>query len=81
MVAAGLPTLPPVFARLARLAGVGRRLSETGVGLERIDYATLLFGWLLTAIGWAVTGLSLWATLRGMGEDSLEPLDSLPLSR
>jgi glycosyltransferase 2 family protein len=78
MFAAGLPTLPPVFAWLARITGIGRRAAEAGVDLARIDYGTLLFGWIGTGIGWFVTGLSLWATLRGMGENSLSPIDDLP---
>jgi len=34
--------------------------------------------WLGTGVGWFVSGLSLWATLRGMGETSLSPIDDLP---
>src|SRR5262249_44833622 len=34
--------------------------------------------WIGTGIGWFVSGLSLWATLRGMGEASLSPIDDLP---
>jgi uncharacterized membrane protein YbhN (UPF0104 family) len=78
MLAAGLPTLPPVFGYLARLTRIDRGAREAGVELNRIDYGTLLFGWIGTGIGWFVSGLSLWATLRGMGETSLSPIDDLP---
>ena len=78
MFAAGLPTLPPVFAYLARLTRIDRGAREAGVDLQRIDYGTLLFGWLGTGIGWFISGLSLWATLRAMGETSLGPIDDLP---
>jgi glycosyltransferase 2 family protein len=78
MFAAGLPTLPPVFAYLVRLTRIGQRAAEAGVDLNRIDYGTLLLGWLGTGIGWFISGLSLWATLRGMGETSLGPIDGLP---
>jgi uncharacterized membrane protein YbhN (UPF0104 family) len=78
MLAAGLPTLPPVFAYLARLTRIDRGAREAGVDLQRIDYGTLLFGWLGTGIGWFISGLSLWATLRAMGETSLGPIDDLP---
>ncbi len=78
MFAAGLPTLPPVFAWLARVTRIGRRAAEAGVDLGRIDYGTLLFGWIGTGVGWYVTGLSLWAALRGMGENSLSPIGDLP---
>ena len=77
MLAAGLPTLPPVFAYLARLTRIDRGAREAGVDLQRIDYGTLLFGWLGTGIGWFISGLSLWATLRAMGETSLGPIDDL----
>ena len=78
MLAAGLPTLPPVFARLARLTRIDKDAREAGVELNRIDYGTLLFGWIGTGVGWFVSGLSLWATLRAMGETSLGPIDDLP---
>jgi glycosyltransferase 2 family protein len=78
MFAAGLPTLPPVFARLVRLTRIGRGAAMAGIDLKRIDYGTLVFGWLATGVGWFITGLSLWATLRGIGETSLRPLDDLP---
>jgi glycosyltransferase 2 family protein len=78
MLAAGLPTLPPVFAYLARLTRIDRGAREAGVDLQRIDYGTLLFGWLGTGIGWFISGLSLWAALRAMGETSLGPIDDLP---
>jgi uncharacterized membrane protein YbhN (UPF0104 family) len=78
MFAAGLPTLPPVFSWLVRITRIGRKVTEAGVDLARVDYGTLLFGWIGTGIGWFVTGLSLWATLRGMGENSLSPIEDLP---
>ncbi|NLF06873.1 MAG: flippase-like domain-containing protein [Pirellulaceae bacterium] len=67
MVVAGLPTLPPVFKRLARLAGMGRINPETPGKLANLGYGTVLLGWLLNAVGWAILGLSFWAVLRGMG--------------
>ncbi len=106
MLAAGLPTLPPVFAYLARLTRIDRSGirensvvraagiltnsatdpqsatptdgGEARIDLQRIDYDTLLFGWIGTGVGWFVSGLSLWATLRAMGETSLSPIDDLP---
>lgn len=66
-LAALLPTLPPIFRRLARLAGIGRKSPDVEERLERLGYATLTWGWVSIAGGWFLMGLSLWATLRGMG--------------
>jgi hypothetical protein len=113
MLAAGLPTLPPVFRRIIRLTKIGRanptalaqqsvekgdsRLAanqksrrnrvvarsqspfSTGCQFEQIDYRTLLVGWLATGLGWFVMGLSLTATLRGMGQESPTWIGGWPL--
>lgn len=67
MLLAGLPTFPPIFRRLARLLGVGRSDPTTAARLDRLGYDTLLLGWLAMTMGWLLTALSLWATLRAMG--------------
>ena len=67
MLLTGLPTLPPVFARLARLAGVGRSDPATAEKLGRLSYRTLWIGWAAMLVLWVLLGLSLWATLCGMG--------------
>jgi uncharacterized membrane protein YbhN (UPF0104 family) len=66
MAVAVTPTLPPVFRRLAALAGVGRRDPDAFDKLRQITFRWLLEGWLAIALGWAAIGLSLWATLRGL---------------
>jgi uncharacterized membrane protein YbhN (UPF0104 family) len=65
-IVAGLPTLPPVFARLARMLGVGRLSPAVAKKLAGFDYRTLLWGWTAMVAGWCVMGTSLWATLRGL---------------
>jgi hypothetical protein len=80
MLASGLPTLPPVFKRLIRLTRVGRANPDAAAQLERIDYGTLLLGWLLTGSGWFIMGLSLISVLRGMGQASPGWIDGLPLT-
>jgi glycosyltransferase 2 family protein len=65
-LAAGLPTLPPVFSRLARLLGVGRASPIVAQKLERMDYRTLIQGWVAMVFGWIVMGASLWAMLWGL---------------
>jgi hypothetical protein len=65
-VVAGLPTLPPVFSRLARMLGVGRSSPAVARKLAGFDYRTLLCGWTAMVLGWVVMGASLWAMLRGL---------------
>jgi uncharacterized membrane protein YbhN (UPF0104 family) len=74
MIVALLPTLPPIFKRLARLARVGKTDSETAANLDRLGYGTLLLGWGISVVGWSILGLSYWMTLAAMG------IEALPLS-
>ena len=78
LFAAGIPTLPPVFRRVIRLFRVGRANPLVLPLLDRLDYGTLALGWAGISVGWVVMGLSLWATLLGMGADQ-ERLSDLPL--
>jgi len=78
MALAGLPTLPPVFARLARLAGVGRSDPQTVAKLHRLGFRTILLGWMIMPLGWAFMGLAYWATLRGIGLAQLDAIAELP---
>ena len=77
-VVAGLPTAPPVFKRLVRLAGVGK--SDPGIArkIDALGYRTLLLGWVLMTLSWGLLGLSYWAALRGMGIEGLDPIMGLP---
>ncbi len=67
MAVAVTPTLPPVFRRLAGWVGVARRDPAAFARLEQLTFRWLLSGWVMIALGWAAIGLSLWATLRGLG--------------
>ena len=78
MAAAGLPTIPPVFRRLVRLAGVGKSDPQTAERLERLGYGTLLTGWIAMSLGWCLLGWSLWAVLEAMGLPNLAPILELP---
>ena len=66
-IVAGLPTLPPVFSRLARLLGVGRSNPAVAQRLAGLSYKLLVGGWLAMIVGWAFMGASLWAVLRAVG--------------
>jgi len=79
MLAAGTPTLPPVFKRLVRSAGVGKSDPSTAESLRRLGYGTLLLGWIAMAVGWVMLGLSLWAVLRAMGTAAIDPIGQLHL--
>jgi hypothetical protein len=75
MVLAGLPTFPPLFKRLVRVAGVGKASPEAREAIDRLSLRTLLFGWMAMAAGWWIMGLSLWAVLRAMGTIEGGPAD------
>ncbi len=79
LVAAGLPTLPPIFRRLVRLTGVGKTTPAVAEKLSRLGYGTMLLGWLLTGFGWILLGVSFWAVLRALGAASSNPFTELPL--
>jgi uncharacterized membrane protein YbhN (UPF0104 family) len=72
-----VPTFPPVFRLAVRLVGL-RKWSPMAVeNILRLGYRTLLCGWILNVPTWLLIGLSLWAALRGIGLDGLEPLGQL----
>jgi glycosyltransferase 2 family protein len=78
MLAAGLPTLPPVFARLAALAGVARGNPTALAKLAAVRYRLLAGGWVIMIVGWLFMAESLWAVLRAMGCEAAL-LEQLPL--
>ena len=79
MAIAGLPTLPPVFRRLVRIAGLGRLTPATLQKLDALDHRIVAVGWLLNVVGWVILGLSYWAVLRSLRVGSLNPVEQLPL--
>lgn len=78
MIVALLPTLPPVFRRLARLAGVGRTDPLLRARLDQLGFGTLLAGWLGMLVVWAMLAWSLWATLRAIGAPARPLADWVP---
>ncbi len=90
-LAAGLPTLPPIARRLARL-GVTRlqqndhdmRLppstpADIDANLHGINLRLLTTGWLAASVCWLFLGLSLSAILRAIGVGHLDPIGDQPL--
>jgi uncharacterized membrane protein YbhN (UPF0104 family) len=79
LVVAGLPTLPPVFSRLSRLAGLGRSNPDIAAKLAQLRYGTLLWGWCLMLVGWVLMGASLWAVLKAIGAENADLFGQLHL--
>jgi len=80
MVLAVVPTVPQVFRRLAQWAGVNRRNPQAAEQLRRLGYTWLLGGWMAISLGWLITGLSLWSTLRGLGIAASDNQPPLPFA-
>jgi uncharacterized membrane protein YbhN (UPF0104 family) len=84
-IAAGIPTLPPVARRVARF-GIARIKQESDLNmppsipadvsasLHGINMRLLFAGWLAGSLCWLLLGLSLWATLRGIGVEQVHVL-------
>ncbi len=79
------PTLPPIgadwpagvsndFARASQLAENCSSEGALDEAVGRITWGFWLSGCLAAAVCWSLLGLSLWATLRGVGVDTLSPL-------
>ena len=79
MIAAGMPTLPPIFRRLTLLAGVGKSDPSTAEKLDKLGYQTLALGWICMTLVWGLLGLSLWAVLKAMGVPDADPIRQLHL--
>ncbi len=75
---AALPVLPPVFVRLARFARVGRLHPELIDRVEAMTLRSRALGLLGVAGGWVVLGMSLSATLYGLGLSSSPLGQDLP---
>lgn len=79
MAAAGLPILPPIFRRLAKYAGVGRRSAEIEEKLCSLGFGTFLRGVASMTISWLLLAVSLWAVLQSMGVANSGLLENFPL--
>jgi uncharacterized membrane protein YbhN (UPF0104 family) len=63
MLAAGAPTVPAIFKRLARLAGIERAAPDAIDKLDHLGWRGLGQAWLGIAVGWTLIGISIWAAL------------------
>jgi uncharacterized membrane protein YbhN (UPF0104 family) len=78
MLMAGLPTIPPVFRFLARLARVGKSDPAVWEKLSSVGCGTLLTGWAAMTVSWSVLAVSLWATLKAIGIEGMDLLAHFP---
>lgn len=79
MVASTLSTLPPVFCRLARWAGVARGDTVVEQRLAALGWNTMLTGWLANTVGWLLMAASLAAVLVAAGVDTASVVEHWPL--
>ena len=79
MVGAGLPIVPPIFRRLARLAGVGRSDPATAAAMANLEWRSLAEGVAAMTLAWALLGTSLWAVLRAMDVPDVNLVAQMPL--
>ena len=64
----GVPTIPVCFRWLLQALRVGKLNPDAAERFNHIGTRTMLIGWGTIAFGWLVQGMSLWATIRAMGE-------------
>lgn len=74
--ATGVPTIPKVFQLLIRCSGAGHINPHAAAKVGAIPLRVLVIGAGGMVLGWAIQGLSLWATLEGLGQD-MAPFDRL----
>ena len=81
MLVAGGPTVPAIFKRLARAAGIDRAAPEAIDRLDHLGWRGLGQAWLSIAVGWCLVGLSIWAALCAIdGESSHATASQVALS-
>lgn len=79
MVAAGVPVAPPVFRRLARLAGVGKSDPRIAEKMARLSWWSLAEGVAAMTVCWMLLGGSLWAVLQSIQSEPLSLMAQFPL--
>jgi uncharacterized membrane protein YbhN (UPF0104 family) len=81
----GLPTVPFIFVRVLRILRLSPPSANSEGAAEEVAEsialhpALLLRGWMTIAIGWALMGASLWATVRAIGVEDVSFWSHLPI--
>ncbi len=78
MIAAGAPTIPPVFRKIIRVLRINRLKPDIDTALEGLSYRHMLTGWITIALGWLLIGFSMWLSL-GALPDGPPPIADFPL--
>lgn len=66
MLAAGVPTLPPIFRRVVRFLQLKRLNPRIERAIAGLNFRLTAIGWISISAGWMLLGASLWATLRAI---------------
>ncbi|MCL2118179.1 MAG: flippase-like domain-containing protein [Planctomycetaceae bacterium] len=78
MAVSGLPVVPFFFRKIIKIAGAVKGDEEMNRALHRFNTKTLLCGWGLMSVTWLFLGLSLCATINGVGISTGGLLQNLP---
>ena len=78
MIVSGLPVVPFFFRKIVKIAGAVKGDDEMNQALNRFNTKTLLCGWGLMSVAWLCLGLSLYATINGVGISTGDLLQHLP---
>ncbi|MCL2347010.1 MAG: lysylphosphatidylglycerol synthase domain-containing protein [Planctomycetaceae bacterium] len=78
MLVSGLPVVPFFFKLVVKIAGAIKNDAAMNDALNRFDAKTLLCGWGLMCVTWFFLGVSLWATIKGVGISSEDFWQHIP---
>ncbi|MCA9196517.1 MAG: UPF0104 family protein [Planctomycetales bacterium] len=75
MLAAGFPTIPPVFTAVVKRLRLKSDAVDVESCLDGFTWRLMLFGWLANGIAWCFIAMSLWAVIQAMPERVFELSD------
>lgn len=73
-----IPLTPPCFKRLLKILHIGKGDEQVQNSLQQLRYCYLFKGFGLMIFLWVCFGLSLWATIKGLGITSPPLISVLP---
>jgi uncharacterized membrane protein YbhN (UPF0104 family) len=79
VTAVGLLAFLPVLRHALKMVERRRPVWLENLAWRDLGWRVLVPGWLWLGCGWALQGLSLWATLRALGATEIGPFADLPL--
>lgn len=63
----GAVSLPQLFRTVVLKMGIGRGDEAVERGLHKLNFSTIIIGWLTMSVSWIILGVSLWGTMKGIG--------------